>query len=415
MKYIQLFCTEFLSISMEMAPYLLLGFLFSGILKVFIKPDNVKKYLNKSVLRSSLNGTLLGIPLPLCSCGVIPTGISLYREGASKSATISFLISTPQTGIDSVAVTWSLMGLPFAILRVVVAFVSGIAGGIISGIFSANEKHDINPSVPKNLECKKSFMTKIIEVLYYGLFVFMADIARWLLLGIILATFINILVPNDFFVTFTSPLISIPFVLLLSIPLYICATGSVPIAAILMMKGLSPGTALVFLMAGPATNMATLTVLFKSLGKKSTFIYLISIILGAIFSGLIVDCYLPKSWFAITSINPEHCNTLDSINWFAIISTIILYSLIAYHLIRPLIIKNKEKKISETIIQVEGILCSHCKNSIELNIQKIEGIESAIVDINLKTLTVKGNIDLKKIETVIKKLGYEIKVFNHST
>jgi len=131
-EYLKDFGTGFAYIITEMAPYLMLGFVFAGILHLLFPKSKVRKYMGKNSFRSTLNASVLGVPLPLCSCGVIPTGISFYKHGASKSSTISFLISTPQTGVDSIFVTYSLLGLPFAIIRPIVAFITGIFGGFVT-------------------------------------------------------------------------------------------------------------------------------------------------------------------------------------------------------------------------------------------------------------------------------------------
>lgn len=407
MELIQTFFTEFWNISLEMAPYLLLGFFIAGILHVFIKINNIQKYFHNSTFISSLNAAILGVPLPLCSCGVIPTAISFHRQGASKPATVSFLISTPQTGIDSILLTWSLLGLPFAIIRPVVAFFSGIAGGLITGKFTKKEVVKINEKSETAIQHPTSLKYKIIETFRYAFFEFMQDIARWLLIGITLATLINILVPENFFLSLNeSYILTMLLVLLISIPLYVCATGSIPIAAVLMAKGLSPGIALLFLMAGPATNIATLTVLLKTLGKKTTLIYLLSIIGGAIISAIIIDFLLPKSWF-VFSISPiEHIH--HHTNIITVIITIIFFILLIYNLIQPLFSKKTKVGIeNQTVIKVEGMMCNRCKESIEQAISEIENVTKVTVNLSSKTLTVKGNnIDINKIKSVIKNLGY---------
>ena len=133
--------------------------------------------------------TVLGIPLPLCSCGVIPTGTALYKNGASKGAAISFLISTPQTGVDSILATFSLMGLPFAIIRPIAALITGVSGGIISSYITKNEKDDQPP--PLKVKNEKSFIEKLGDVFRYGFVEFIQDISKWLLIGLFLAAFIG--------------------------------------------------------------------------------------------------------------------------------------------------------------------------------------------------------------------------------
>jgi uncharacterized membrane protein YraQ (UPF0718 family) len=302
MNYIKIFGSELLFILGEMAPYLLLGFFFAGILHLLIPKKKVKKYMGQNSFRSILNASLLGVPLPLCSCGVIPTGFSFYKHGASKASIVSFLISTPQTGVDSIFVTYSLLGLPFAIIRPVVAFVTGLFGGIVT------KRIDHIPQSPGGLqndeleEIPNGFYPKVKEMFRYSFIEFLQEISNWLIIGLLIAALISVFVPDNFFADkIPSSFLGMIIILVVSIPVYICATASVPVAAALMMKGLSPGAALVLLMAGPATNAATITMIGKELGKRSLLAYLFAIISGALLSGLVIDYILPAGWFILST------------------------------------------------------------------------------------------------------------------
>ena len=260
-EYIQLYLDDLLELTNEMSPYLLLGFLFAGILSVYLKQQRISKYLGGKNLKSVFNASIFGVPLPLCSCGVIPTGVSLYKNGASKSSTVSFLISTPQTGVDSILVTYSMLGLPFAVIRPVVALLTGLFGGLLNIPYDK----EIKVKDYDNANKEKENGSRFINMLKYAFVTFLQDISKWLVIGLLLAALISVLVPDNYFENnFSNPLFGMIMILAVSVPLYVCATGSVPIAAVLLMKGLSPGAALVFLMAGPATNIATLTVLSKN-------------------------------------------------------------------------------------------------------------------------------------------------------
>jgi hypothetical protein len=296
MEYINTFWNELVSLTLEMAPYLMLGFLFAGILYAWFPAGKMTRYLGKNNSASALNAALLGIPLPLCSCGVIPTGISFYKNGASKGSAVSFLISTPQTGVDSIMITWSLLGLPMAIIRPIIALFSGVFGGILTNRL---ENRD-----PKNGEMKaptgggKTKKVGILGMLGYAFGEFLEDIVKWLVIGLLIAALIAVVIPEDFFLRYLSnDYLSMLIILVASIPLYVCATGSVPIAAVLMMKGLSPGAAIVFLMAGPATNAATISVIGNSMGRKTLIRYMVSIIGGALLFGTLVNELLPREWF----------------------------------------------------------------------------------------------------------------------
>ena len=217
-----------------------------------------------------LGAAILGIPLPLCSCGVIPTAMSLRKDGASKGATVSFLIATPQTGVDSIIATYSLMGLPFALLRPLAALVTALIGGTMANFTDNGDENTAGQSCSCANEERATFALKMRTAARYAYVEMMQDIGRWLVLGLVVAGLITVFVPDTFFSLFTDkPFASMLMVLLFAIPMYLCATGSIPIAVALMLKGLSPGTALVLLMAGPAVNVASLLVIGKVMGRNS--------------------------------------------------------------------------------------------------------------------------------------------------
>ena len=313
----------------EMSPFLLLGFLLAGLMHAFIPGQIYSRYLAKPTFSSVLYSALFGIPLPLCSCGVIPTAMSLRKEGASKGAVASFLIATPQTGVDSIIATYSLMGLPFAIARPIIAFVTALFGGQMVNMADKDpspalpregEESQHNKPVEAHCECgcghnhehshehEHSFIGKIKEALSYAFLEMMEDIGKWLMIGLIVAGLITVLVPDSFFEVFKdNSLASMLLVLAFAIPMYLCATGSIPIAVALMLKGLTPGSALVLLMAGPACNMASILVINKVMGRKTLITYLASIIAGAVGFGLTIDHLLPREWFIPTIAPSAEC------------------------------------------------------------------------------------------------------------
>lgn len=274
----------------EMAPYLLFGFLIAGILSVLISRDFVTRHLGGHGFKAILKAALVGVPMPLCSCSVIPVMASLRKHGASKGATTSFLASTPQTGIDSIAVTYSLLGGAFTLFRVVVAFVTGLLCGTMVEAFS--NPTDGEPIEEKTgCDCcsdkKKSAMRRIVE---YGFINLPKDIGRPLFLGVLVSAVLGALVPENYFAdSFSSGLLSMLVMLLIGTPLYVCSTASIPIAMALMQMGVSPGAALVFLISGPATNAATLSTMWKMIGRRSTLIYLSSLFSCALGAGLLFD------------------------------------------------------------------------------------------------------------------------------
>lgn len=415
-EFITGFFTDFVNILGEMSPYLLLGFFFAGLLHAFIPKQKIEKYFNGSPIKSSFLASIFGVPLPLCSCGVIPTGAAFYKNGASKGGTISFLISTPQTGVDSILATFSLMGLPFAIIRPIAALITGITGGLVTSVVTQNEPQEKISTHEE--ETTKSFAQKFVSIFRYGFVEFIQDISKWLVIGLLIAAVISALIPDQYFELLNlSPIMQMLLILVVSIPLYICATGSIPLAAVLILKGISPGAAFVLLMAGPATNAATITMIGKVMGKKSLFSYLGIIIVGALSFGLLIDYALPTEWF--TQIANQHLghNHNEYTSWWKIASGIILSLLIINGYILKYLKSKQETYIQNTssdmesqIIKVEGVTCNHCKANVESNLSKLPFIESVQVNIKDQTVHIEGNnIEIEKTKQTIESLGYTCK------
>ncbi len=414
------YISEIFSLFIEMAPYLLLGFLFAGILYIFMPTSKVIKYLGGSNFRSVINAAIMGIPLPLCSCGVIPTGVSFYKNGASKGSSISFLISTPQTGIDSILVTYSLLGLPMAVIRPVVALVTGFLGGFFTNRANKNTTQK-KPSTSAGSTTETRSKPSLKRMMKYAFVDFLQDIADWLLIGLALAGLIALLIPDNFFAQqIGNDLIDILILLVAAIPLYVCATASVPIAAVLLLKGVSPGAALVFLMAGPATNIATMTVLGKVFGRKTLIVYLASIICGAILFGTAINEFLPRHWFtnAISYATGEHQHHILPY-WLKIASGVLLAGLVINGYIQKWL-KNKQpnietqkitfKDMNKKQLIVEGMTCNHCKMNVEKNLNKLEGIDNVTANPDTNEVVITGDaIDLEFIKEVVDGLGYTYK------
>ena len=279
----------------EMSPYLLFGFFVAGILSAFVSQRFVETHLGGRGIWPIVKASLFGVPLPLCSCSVIPVSMSLHRHGASRGSTIAFLLSTPQTGIDSIFVTLSLLGPFFAVFRPIVAFATGIVGGILVDVFdkTAEDKNGSQKCTDQCCTAEKN-NGKIIRGLKYGFVTLPRDIGKPMLAGLVVAAFISALVPDDFFAEkLGTGIFPMLVMMLLGIPIYVCATASVPIAAALILKGLTPGAALVFLITGPATNAASLIIIWKALGSKTAVIYLVSVVVCALASGILLDYIAP--------------------------------------------------------------------------------------------------------------------------
>ncbi len=290
--FIESIAIGFWQTALEMAPYLLFGFFVAGLLSVLLPQRRVERHLGGRGVWPVVKASLFGVPLPLCSCSVIPVTMSLFRHGASRAAAISFLLSTPQTGVDSILVTFSLLGPLFAVFRPVAAFITGVVGGALVNIFDRNPESSQNSPQSCRDECchPVSGGNRMIRSFRYGFVSLPRDIAKPLVVGLVIAAFISALVPDDFFAESLPPgLPAMLIMMILGIPVYVCATASVPIAAAMMMKGLSPGAALVFLVTGPATNAATIVTIWKILGKRTAVIYLLTVVGCALAGGLLLD------------------------------------------------------------------------------------------------------------------------------
>lgn len=405
----QEYILPFIYLLNEMAPYLLLGFLIAGILHAFVPKRLYARYLSKNDFRSVALAALFGVPLPLCSCGVIPTAMSMRREGASKAATVSFLISTPQTGVDSIFATGSLLGVPFALLRPVAAFVTALFGGGLVGAFSGErtpatgEDGDGGAAV-----ARQTFAQRCLTALRYGFVEMMQDIGKWLVVGLVAAGLITIFVPDGFFAAFSDrPLVNMLLVLALSVPMYLCATGSIPVAAALMLKGLSPGAALVLLMAGPATNLAAILVIGKVLGRRTLVLYLAAIVTGAVGFGLSVDYLLPGEWFtyALSGTGAANCHAGGTV-WWKTASSIAFMLLLTAAFIRKRK-KSENHPNMQSVYKIKGMMCNHCKANVEKSLATVEGVTAVWVDLDRGTACVEGHVDPERIVATIEQLGYE--------
>jgi hypothetical protein len=284
----------------QMSPYLLFGFLAAGVLSVCISPEFVERHLGGRGFGPVLRAALLGVPLPLCSCGVIPVGASLRRHGASRAATASFLLSTPQTGVDSIAITYALLGTVFAVFRPVAALATGLLGGLLVMLFAQPNCED-GADGSKPPECTESCCAGkgsrnlLWRALEYGFVTLPRDIGVPLLVGVVIAGAITALTPqpDELKPYLNQGVLSIVLAMALGVPIYVCASASVPIAAGLIHLGASPGAALAFLIAGPATNAATITTIWKLLGGRTALLYLLTIALNAVGGGLLLDWLMP--------------------------------------------------------------------------------------------------------------------------
>ncbi|MBI9110899.1 SO_0444 family Cu/Zn efflux transporter [Maridesulfovibrio ferrireducens] len=344
---------------LQSAPFMLFGFFVAGLLKAFVGPEFISKNLGSGKISDVFKASLLGVPIPLCSCGVIPAAAQLRQQGASKGATTSFLISTPETGVDSIAVTYALLDPIMTILRPVAAFITAVIAGIMVDrnekkngtppqlipdaiLFQHTHEHDHAPSKEQSCSnqtgcsgcgCEKSespstFMGKVSSGMKYSFGNLLQDIGLWFIFGVILAGMFGALIPDGFIEkNLGDGFMPLLIMLAAAVPLYVCATASTPIAAALALKGLSPGAALVFLLAGPATNAASFTVIAKLLGKRSAFIYLGTIIVCSLLLGMLTNWLYYSFGLSITDWVQGGAEDVHGI--FYTVSAIVLIALIA--------------------------------------------------------------------------------------
>lgn len=416
---------EIYHLFLEMAPYLMIGLIFVGILHIFFSKELIVKQIGKNNISSVLKSAIFGIPLPLCSCGVIPSSVYMARNGASKPSVISFLISTPQTGIDSIIATYGMMGWVFAIYRPIAALFMGLFGGLIS-IFigkSNNGHSSIEPktNIPENIDIdtfqqSNDFKNKLKKMAKYAFVEFLDDISVQFLIGLVIAGLISYFIPDDFFrdSTINSGLLGMLLMILISAPMYVCATASIPIAVSLLMKGFSPGVAFVFLAVGPATNAASFAIILKVLGKKLALAYLFSIIISAIIFGYILDFIF--NYFKIDQtliLSHIHHHNEDSVNiLFLTLSIIFFILLIAsyYRKISEKFINKKEFVMdkSDRILKIEGMTCNHCVMNVEKAIKSVNGVEKVEISLNEKIAKINGDFDIEEVKKNIESVGYRV-------
>lgn len=304
------------SLLLDSSVYILFGILIAGLLKVFLDPETIARHLGSGRFSSVIKAALIGVPLPLCSCGVLPAAVALKKQGATKGATTAFLISTPESGVDSIAISYALLDPIMTVIRPVAAFFTAIIAGCVensidwpqhqpppdSSCRKSDNTGDRNaPDSPAEFSRHDNRWTKVKKSLRYAIIDVWGDIAVWFFGGLLIAGLIMTLIPEELMIKWLNGGFSSMLIMLaVGIPLYICATASTPVAAALILKGVSPGAALVFLLVGPATNITSLSVLISILGKKSTFRYLLILSCSAVLFGLGVD-----QLYRIAGISPR--------------------------------------------------------------------------------------------------------------
>jgi len=341
--------TNFWDLVVESAPWLLLGYLLAGIIKQVIPARWVEKQLATPGFASIARGAFIGAPLPLCSCGVLPTALAIRKAGASKGATSSFLVATPETGVDSISFSYAMLGPIFALVRPIGALVSAIIAGVLVTLFDREETAPA--SQPASGSCcagrkaqeqaqvqtqPPSLGARFVSAVQYGYGRMIEDTARWLAIGLVAAAIITTVVPESFFLRWGDGLLAMVIMVVVGLPMYICATASTPVAASLLFAGVSPGAALVFMLTGPATNIATMGVIREQLGYRSLIAYLTGVIGTAIAAGLLLnELYRLYDW-------PLQLSMMDPMESFPLwrqLAAVVLVALVARVWLQPLLLR----------------------------------------------------------------------------
>lgn len=318
------FAANLLALSMDAAPFLLFGLLLAGAMKAWIPQTLLQRHLGGSGPIPVIKAALIGTPLPMCSCGVLPVALGLRANGASRGSTVSFLVATPETGVDSISVSYALLGPIMAVVRPIAAVISAISAGLLAGWHDIGEhrqtEHD--KQCCDQHGCDDSQSQSLGEGVHYSLTQMLDDIALWLVVGLVFAALVKTFLPPSWLAEWGSGLPAMLVMVAIGVPMYICASASTPIAAGLMMAGISPGTALVFLLAGPATNIATVGVVGRELGRRAVIGYLTGVIVSSILMGLLLDALLNAQQINLATEMAEAGELLPE--WLAMGSLLVL-------------------------------------------------------------------------------------------
>lgn len=410
--------SEFWLLLQQMAPWLLFGFVVAGLLSFFIPREVVEQKLGGKGLGPVVKASLFGIPLPICSCGVIPLAASLRRHGASRGATTSFLLSTPQTGVDSIMVTWSLLGPVFAVFRPLVALATGLAGGSLAALLDDDKEDATAESAECHDDCcatEQGGSRRLLGAFKHGLVTLPRDIGGALLLGLLIAAVLSLALPDDFFAPLLGTgVVAILVMMAAGIPVYVCATASVPVALTLMAKGVSPGAALAFLITGPATNAAAVATVWKVLGRRTALVFMGTVAVGALLAGILFDALYSD----VTVTGMTHLHGMLP-GWLENGSAVLLLLVLANGWLR----RNSSTETVEEIdlnsasaadtleIRVSGMTCEHCVASVKDAVESCPGVVQAVVNLKEGTTTVHGEgFDTAAIISAIEMAGFKASV-----
>jgi uncharacterized membrane protein YraQ (UPF0718 family)/copper chaperone CopZ len=427
--YVADYFKELYAVFMDMAPYFFFGLTVAGILHVIMKKEFIVRHLQKDDFMSVVKAALFGIPLPLCSCGVVPAALSLRRNRASEGATLAFLISTPQTGVDSIIATYGLLGLVFAVFTPFAALAAGIMGGLATLVWrgrllqeeaTATDLFDCNICFAREPH-RHSLFGKIKGMVVYAYREFLDDISVRLGFGIAVSALIALVVPDDFFVRYIgNDFESMLLMILVGIPLYVCATASIPIALAMIDKGLSPGAAFVFLTVGPATNMATVTLVASAMGRRVLAIYLAVITGMALVNGTLLNLVFKMTGAplpAICHVNGGHAHgtphallpTLFAAA-FAVILAASFYRRILEKLLPFFVRFSKAHPVSgmaDYTFVVDGMTCARCQGKVGNALRAVPGVQEVTVDLASRTAKIKSSASMERLVKAVEEAGYK--------
>jgi uncharacterized protein len=419
----------------QMAPYLLFGFLVAGIISVCFSPQWIERHLGRPGFGPVVKASLLGVPLPLCSCGVIPVAASIRHHGASRAATTSFLLSTPQTGVDSIAITYALLGPIFAVFRPIAAFITGLVGGGLVQLFGEQDGNEKSAG-EKNHACTEACCADkeshnfIWRSLHYGFVTLPRDIGAALLIGVLVAGAITAIVPagNELKPYLGGGIGSILIMMAIGVPIYVCAAASIPIAAGLIHLGASPGAALAFLISGPATNAATITTTWKLMGRRTSILYLLTIAISAIGCAMLLDWIFSFVPFAMPQLDSLVHDHMHEGGWISAFWAIVLLAIIGFSYFKSpkkeTGLNLEEDSTTEGLapdksaanperleFAVSGMTCEHCVETVRRTLRQSPGVHRVEVNLKEGRAVVTGeHLDPQQLTAAVESLGYEMRL-----
>ena len=390
---------------LALAPWLLVGAAAAGALHVVLPQNFLRRQL--AGRGGVVKAAAIGVPMPLCSCSVIPVGLSLRRQGASPGATVAFLISTPETGVDSISVSAGMLGWPFALFKVASAFAIGVVGGLLANRMTPAAADPAPlapaPAAPPSAGPLARGLAHALEIL--------RSVWRWLALGIVASAAIAYYLPDGGLERFGAygNAAAMVAALAISIPLYVCALASVPIAAALVGSGFPPGAALVFLIAGPATNVATIGAVYRALGRRTLAVYLATIIVGSVACGLLFEGLIPTDVRAAVG-HVHH----DAPHWWTAAAAVVLVALLGWfavddvrRLLRPKTSSPRAPADAGSVeLAVEGMTCLNCVARLEQSLARQPGVASAAVTLEPGRAVVHGAVSAEEVRRWIAQAGF---------